>query len=115
MTSVRKIKDNILGAGTKLQIGGRPGQRTQFHLFVVKSLIAARRLEGEGCILFVVDIRKFFDKQSLVDAMHTLHKAKVKSKWYRVWYKLNANTTIEVQTGAGKTARGLAGPVTGQG
>ena len=33
----------------------------------------------------------------------------------RVWYKLNEKTTIEVMTGAGLTARGLAGPVTGQG
>ena len=47
--------------------------------------------------------------------MHTLHRAKVKKSLYRVWYKLNEKTTIEVMTGAGLTARGLAGPVTGQG
>ena len=37
------------------------------------------------------------------------------SKCFRVWYKLNAKTEIEVRTGAGVSARGLAGPVTGQG
>jgi hypothetical protein len=47
--------------------------------------------------------------------MQTLHRANVKKSLYRVWYKLNEKTTIEVMTGAGLTARGLAGPVTGQG
>ena len=32
-----------------------------------------------------------------------------------MWYKLNENTTIQVKTGAGPSARGLAGPVTSQG
>ena len=113
--AVQGMKEDILAAGTKYQIGGCPGQRTQFHLFVVRSLVALRMEEGEGCVLTAVDIRKFFDKQNLVDAMQTLHKAKVKKKLYRVWYKLNSNTTIQVMTGAGLSARGLAGPVTGQG
>ena len=113
--TVRGMKDEILSAGTKFQIGGCPGQRTQFHLFVVRSLIALRKEEGEGCIMTAVDIKKFFDKQSLADAMQTLHRANVKKSLYRVLYKLNEKTTIEVMTGAGLTARGLAGPVTGQG
>ena len=45
--------------------------------------------------------------------MQTLHRAEVKKKLYRVWYKLNEKTTIEVMTGAGLTAQGLAGPVYG--
>ena len=61
------------------------------------------------------DLIKFFDKQSLIDACDALHKAKVNNKFYRVWYKLNQNTQIEVRTGSGVSARGLAGPVTGQG
>ena len=77
--TVRGMKNKILSAGTKFQIGGCPGQRTQFHLFVVKSLIALRLDEGEGCLITAVDIKKFFDKQSLTDAMQTLHRAKVKS------------------------------------
>ena len=102
-------------AGTRFQIGGCSGQRTQFHLFVIKSLIAVRTSEGEGCILTAMNIRKFFDKQSLVDAMNTLYQAKVKTKWYRVWYKLNQNTTIQVRFRAELSAQWLAGPVTGQG
>ena len=44
-----------------------------------------------------------------------LYTAKVNSKFFRVWYTLNATTEIEVRTGAGVSARGMAGPVTGQG
>ena len=99
--AVSKLKNDIIEAGTKYQIGG--------------SMIELRMMEGEGCILTAVDIRKFFDKQSLCDAMHTLYQAKVNKKFYRVWYKLNSKTEIQVKTGAGLSARGLAGPVTGQG
>ena len=57
--TVGRMKDDILAAGTKFQIGGVPGQRTQFHFFVIKSLIAVRIKEGAGCLLTGVDIRKF--------------------------------------------------------
>ena len=67
---------------------------------------------GEGCVLTAGNICKFFEKQSLVDAMNTLHEANVKSKWYRIWYKLKQNTKIQVKTGAGLSARGLACPET---
>ena len=116
--AVREMKDAIIDAGTKYQIGGCPGQRTQFHLFVIKRLIALRIQPGgknAGSILTVADIMKFFDKQSLVDAMDSLHKAKINQKFYPVWYKMNKNTVIRVKTGAGMSATGLAGPVTGQG
>ena len=97
--AVQGMKEDILAAGTKYQIGGCPGHR-QFHLFVVRALIALWMEEGEDCVLTAVNIRKFFDKQNLVllvvDAMQTLHKAKVKKKLYRVWRKLNLKTTIQV-------------------
>ena len=53
-----------------------------------------RVMEGDGVILRAVDIQKCFDKQSLVDALNTLHQANKESKWYRVWYKLNKRTRI---------------------
>ena len=116
--AVREMKGAIFSAGTKYQIGGCPGQRTQFHLFVTKSMIALRLHRGgrnAGTILTVADIMKFFDKQSLVDAMDSLYQAKINPKFYRVWYKMNENTVIQVKTGGGMSARGMAGPVTGQG
>ena len=60
--AVREMKDAIFEAGTKYQIGGCPGQMTQFHLFVIKSLIALRLHPGgrnTGTILTVADIMKF--------------------------------------------------------
>ena len=47
--------------------------------------------------------------------MEALHKAKQNQKFYRVWFNMNQNTVIQAKTGAGISARGLAGPVTGKG
>lgn len=113
--TVEPMKEDIFAAGTKYQIGGCPGKRTAFHLFVVKSNIALKLYKGDGVILTLLDLIKFFDKQSLIDACNALYQAKINPKFYRVWYTLNASTEIEVRTGSGVTARGLAGPVTGQG
>ena len=113
--TVQQMKTEIFQAGTKFQIGGCPGMRTVFHLFVVKSNIAVKISQGKGVIITLLDLIKFFDKQSLVDACESLDKANVNSKFFRVRYKLNSKTEIEVRTGAGVSARGLAGPVTGQG
>ena len=56
----------------------------------------------EGLILNTFDMKKFFDKESLMDAMYTLNKvAKVNDKSYRLWYKMNENTRISVNTTAG--------------
>ena len=109
------MKEDIFAAGTKHQIGGCPGKRTVFHLFVIKSNIALNIIQGKGVILTLLDLIKFFDKQSLIDACNTLYQTKVNNKFFRVWYKLNEKTEIEVRTGSGVTARGLAGPMTGQG
>ena len=34
---VEGLKDTVLKAGTKFQLGGKPGMRVQYHLFVIKS------------------------------------------------------------------------------
>ena len=47
-------------------------------------------------------MKKFFDKESLLDCMDTLDKeAKVDNKSYRIWYKLNEETRISVRTSVG--------------
>ena len=113
--SVEPMKAEIFEAGTKFQIGGCPGMRTVFHLFVVKSNIIMKLKSGQGVIMTFLDLIKFFDKQSLIDACDALFNAEVNPKLFRCWYQLNKSTEIEVRTGAGDSARGLAGPVTGQG
>ena len=44
--TVDQMKEDIFAAGTKFQIGGCPGKRTVFHLFVVKSNIARKKPAG---------------------------------------------------------------------
>jgi hypothetical protein len=89
--------------------------RTVFHLFVVKRIVALNLMMGQGLLLTLLDIIKFFDKQSLIDACDALNQPKVNNKFYRVWYKLNEATEIQSKNGtAGLSARGLAGPKTSQ-
>ena len=84
---VEGMKSNILDAGTKFQLGGKPGMRVQFHLFVVKSYLAMRKKNKEGAVVWSVDFQKFFDKEFLVDCLDTLAKeAQVDPRIYRDWY-----------------------------
>ena len=86
---VEPMKEDIWATGTKYQIGGCPGKRTVFHLFVIKGNLALKIIQGKGVILTLLDLIKSFDKQSLMDACSTLYQAKVNTKFFRVWYKLN--------------------------
>ena len=58
--AVRELKDDILAAGTRFQIGGCPGQRTQCHLFVTKSIKGIKIHFGGGGIFNIYDFQKFF-------------------------------------------------------
>ena len=50
-----------------------------------------------------IDIRKYFDKESLRDTLNSLYSAGVHGKVYQLLYKLNQNTRIAVQTGCSLT------------
>ena len=110
-----EMKEDILMAGTIYQIGGKPGMRTEFHLFVIKSLIAMKKLKKEGLILTTRDIQKFFDKESLVDTCVTLARAEVKTKRLRTWWKMNQRAQLSVLTGSGQSEEGEARLLVGQG
>ena len=112
---VSEMKEDILNAGTIYQIGGKPGMRTEFHLFVVKSMIALKKLKKEGLILGMRDIQKFFDKESLVDTCTSLARANVKTKRLRTWWKLNSRARLSVLTGVGESETGEAEQLVGQG
>ena len=113
--AVSGMREDILKAGSIYQLGGKPGMRTQFHIFTVKSLIAMKLYKKEGIVLSIADIRKFFDKESLVDTCVTLHQANVDTKCLRVWWKLNERCRLSVLTGVGRTEEGETGPLVGQG
>ena len=112
---VRGMKEDIIKTSTKFQIGGQPGMRSQFHLFVLKSILKTKEKSNRGNILTVGDIEKFFDKESLIDTMLSLNEAKIDHKCYRLWYKLNSKVVFTVQTGVGKTDPVMVDDVVAQG
>ena len=85
---VMKMKDAILQAGSKYQIGGIPNHRMEEHLIVVKSIIERSISKGEGSIVKLVDIEKFFNSESLRGVMNTLYMSEIPKKCYRTWFKL---------------------------
>ena len=110
-----KMKPKVQTKTTNYQIGGMKGHRSAEHLFSVKSVIAYYMWIGIAIIIQCLDIRKYFDKENLRDALNALYTAGVKGKAYRLWYKLNLNTRIAVQTGAGLTEECDTGETLGQG
>ena len=112
---VEGMKKDILSASSKFQIGGQPGMRTNFHLFVLKSVIGIKEKSDKGVIVTVADIEKFFDKESLIDCMLTLNEANMDHKCYRLWYLLNKRLNIIIRTGAGTTEPVEVEGVVGQG
>ena len=81
----------------------------------MKSVISKYRKEGKLVIIQTSDISKFFDKESLYNAILTCYKRGADPKACRLWYKLNEDTQIRVRTGAGLTDYSGAGALVGQG
>ena len=81
----------------------------------MKSIIAKYRKLGKKVVIQLFDISKFFDKETMEDAILTCLKRKADPKAVRLWYKLNNNTKIQVRTGVGMTKFGNVGAVVGQG
>ena len=67
-----------LDSGTKYQIGGKPCNRVEEHLITAKALIARSIVSGGGCMIQVVDIKGFFDAESLRGVMGSLYKAEIR-------------------------------------
>jgi hypothetical protein len=101
--TVNEMKYDIIESGNKFCIGGIPGHRPQEHLVTLKSIIGRHIELGNGIIVQLVDIEKFFDSEHLRGVMRTLSEAKVNKKCYRYWFKLNERTVLRVKTAAGLT------------
>ena len=85
-------------------------------IVVLKTWMKMKEIKKENGIFMCFDMCKFFDKESLLDCMDTLNtKAKVDSKSYRLWYKLNESTDIRVQTSVGLTETARIEDSIGQG
>ena len=101
----QQMKENIVKATPKIQLGGMPGASSVEHLVTLKTWMKMKEEKKESGIFQVFDMAKFFDKESLLDCMTTLNReANVDHKSYRIWYKLNAETRISVKTCVGDTA-----------
>ena len=98
---VDKSKDIIVSNCSKFQIGGMPKHRAQEHLFCVKSVISLYALLEIPLFIQLFDVSKYFDKESLKDAMDTLYKCGIKGKLYRLWYEMYRDAQIRVKTAAG--------------
>ena len=109
------LKGPLIEGSSIYQIGGQPSHRSEELLFVMKSVIAKYRKLGKNVVLQLFDISKFFDKETMEDAILTCHKRKADPKAIRLWFKLNNNTKIQVRTGVGMTNFGDVGAVLGQG
>ena len=98
------MKEDIVNACPKIQIGGMPKSMSVEHLVTLKTWMAVKEQNKENGIFQVFDMEKFFDKESLIDTMHTLDKkGKISNKSYRLWYRLNENAMISVRTSVGET------------
>ena len=109
------LKIPLLAGSSMYQIGGQPGHRPEEMVFVMKSVMALYKKEGKLLIINFYDLSKYFDKEMIEDAVITCWKRKADLKAVRLWYKLNENTRIRVQTGAGLSDYSEVGAVLGQG
>ena len=99
-----EMKPDIIEACPPIQIGGMPKSSCSEHLLTLKTWMLSKETKKENGIFQVFDMEKFFDKESLLDAMYTLStRAKVCDKTYRLWYKLNYKARISVKTTVGES------------
>ena len=99
-----KMKEAIVSACPKLQIGGMPKSMSVEHLVTLKTWMSWKEQKKENGIFQVFDMEKFFDKESLLDIMYTLDKkACISNKAYRLWYGLNEDAKISVKTSVGES------------
>ena len=110
------MKEKIVKACPTIQIGGMPGSSSVEHLVTLKTWMLMKEEKKSNGIFQAFDMEKFFDKESLMDVMYTLHKeAKISDKDYRLWFKLNEGANISVRTSVGESDTKLVHNSIGQG
>ena len=87
-----------------MQMRGIQNNSSTEHLIVVKTLMKTNETRKTICIFEAFDMEKFFDKEGLIDTLHTmLTKGKIFITDYRMWFKLNIRTRISILTPVGET------------
>ena len=91
------IEENI----SPFQIGAMSGHRSEEHLFTLKSVLALVEKNKEATSIQLLDLVKYFDSESLADALNELHREKVRGELYRIVYEMKRKTRIKVRTSVG--------------
>ena len=112
---VGKMKEPLVSSSSIYQIGGLPGHSIMEHLLTLKTIMARMEETGEGVIFLVIDLVSFFDREDIFDCLETLEEIKVNEKARRLWYLMNKDTKIAVQTTVGTTDEAEIGDCLGQG
>ena len=111
-----QMKESIVNATPKFQLGGMPGASSVEHLVVLKTWMKMLEQNKGNGIFQCWDMSKFFDKESLLDCLNTLKTAaNIDNKSYRLWYKLNEDTEISVKTSVGESKSAVVPNSIGQG
>ena len=99
-----RMKPSIIENCPKIQIGGIKNNSSAEHLMVLKTWMKTMETQNKTGIFQAFDMEKFFDKEGLVDTLHTMYtKGKISEKDYRLWFKLNNRTRISIITPVGET------------
>ena len=56
-----------------MQIGGMKGNSSSEHLIVVKTWMKTNEVWETICIFEEFDMEKFFDKEGLINTLHTMY------------------------------------------
>ena len=73
LPTLLKPTDTILD-DLNLQIGGMKENSSSEHLIVVKTWMKTNEVGETTCIFEAFDMEKFFDKEWLIDTLHTMYK-----------------------------------------
>merc|ERR1711892_1510108 len=99
-----RMKPLITKHCPNMQIGGMKGHTSSEHLIVVKTWMKTNQVGETTCIFEAFDMEKFFDKEGLIDTLHTMYtEGKIAESDYRMWFMLNNKTKISVLTPLGET------------
>ena len=112
---VRVMKEPLISKLSIYQIGGLPGHSIHEHLLTLKTILARFEELGEGVIFLVMDIVSYFDKEDIFDCLEKMSELKINKKAARLWYLLNKDTRIKVETAFGLTQEEEVGDCLGQG
>ena len=112
---INKVKPTMIRNCSKYQIGAIPGHQAAEHLFTMKSIMALFQKDGKPLILQCFDLKKYFDSESLKDALNSLYHCGVKGKVYNLIHELNRENLIKIKTSVGITEPFKVGPTVSQG